>query len=83
MHINEVKEFAEGHHDLGARVSHDSVRKIAMRHVLRLMSDVYGKGIVRGQAENVNLRAYAKENSVIAAGSVSTAQTKAFHGRTF
>ena len=44
------------------------------------MSDAYGKGVVRGQAENTNLRAYAKENDVTAAESVRTAQTESFFG---
>ena len=38
----------------------------------RLMSDAYGKGIVRGQAENTNPRAYAKESNVTFAESMRT-----------
>ena len=32
---------------------------------MQRMSDAYGKGIVRGQAENTNLRAYAKEDGAV------------------
>eukprot|EP00973_Karenia_brevis_P049867 6924239-Karenia_brevis.AAC.1 len=47
------------------------------------MSDAYGKGIVRGQAENTNLRAYTKDNSVTSAEAIRTSQVEAFFGREY
>ena len=73
----------KGHKDLGSRLAGESFRTIGKRHALRLMSDAYGKGIVRGQAENTNLRTYSKENQVTYAECIMTAQTEMFHGRAF
>ena len=50
---------------------------------MRIMSDAYGKGIVRGQVENTNLRAYAKDNDVTFAEAFRTGQTEAFYGREY
>ena len=47
------------------------------------MSDAYGKGIVRGQIENTNLRVYSKENDVTFAECFRTCQTESFYGREF
>ena len=47
------------------------------------MSDAYGKGIVRGQCENTNLRAYTKESDVTFAESFRTCQTVSFFGREY
>ena len=76
MGINEIKELMKGHKDLGSSLTGQSLRTIGKRHALRLMSDAYGKGIVRGQAENTNLRAYNKENKVTSAECIMTAQTE-------
>ena len=38
------------------------------------MSDAYGKGIVRGQVENTNLRAYSRDSDVTSAESIKTCQ---------
>ena len=48
---------------------------------MRLMSDAYGKGIVRGQAENTNLRAYGKDHDITSAECFRTCQTESFCGR--
>ena len=53
---------------------------MAKRHASRLMSDAYGKGIVRGQAENVNLRVNARDDDVTHAEALKTSLTDAFHG---
>ena len=58
--FNEVKEFCKGQHDLSGKVSKEKISYIGKRHASRFMSDAYGKGIVRGQAENTNLRAYSQ-----------------------
>ena len=47
------------------------------------MSDAYGKGIVRGQSENTNLRAYASEADITFAESFSTCLTECFYGREY
>ena len=64
MAFNEVKECCKGHEDLSQKVRGQSTSYIGKRHAVRLMSDAYGKGIVRGQAENTNLRAYGKESDI-------------------
>ena len=47
------------------------------------MSDAYGKGIVRGQVENTNLRACGKENAVTHAETFRSSQTESFFGREY
>ena len=47
------------------------------------MCEAYGKGIVRGQVENTNLRAYHKENAVTFSETFRTCQTEAFFGREY
>ena len=51
------------------------------RHVTRLLSDANGKGVVRSSQERVNLNASGKENEVLAAETVRTAQTECMPGR--
>ena len=80
MGFNEVKENCKGHRDPGPQLNGRGLNYIGKRHASRLMSDAYGKGIVRGQAENVNLRAYQKSNDVTAAESFKTSQTQSFFG---
>ena len=48
MAFNEVKECCKGHHSLHQKLSGERVNYIGKRHASRLMSDAYGKGIVRG-----------------------------------
>ena len=83
MAFNEVKECCKGHQDLTERLRGESTNYVGKRHAMRLMSDAYGKGIVRGQVENTNLRAYAKENDVTFAESFRTCQTESFYGREY
>ena len=64
MGFNECKECCKGHVDMGKKIADKSLNYIGKRHMGRLMSDAYGRGIVRGQAENTNLRAYAKDHDV-------------------
>ena len=47
------------------------------------MSDAYGKGIVRGQVENTNLRAYSRDTDVTSAESIKTCQTVNFFGNKY
>ena len=48
---------------------------IGKRHVTRLCSDAYGKGIVRSQQESINLRVYSRDTDVLAAETFRTAST--------
>ena len=56
---------------------------IGKRHATRLMCDAYGKGIVRGQAENTNLRVNGKTNDVTAAETFRTCLTASFFGKEY
>ena len=49
MAFNEVKECCKGHQELSQKLRGQSTSYVGKRHAMRLMSDAYGKGIVRGQ----------------------------------
>lgn len=83
MAFREVKECCKGHADLNAKLRGQSTNYIGKRHAMRLMSDAYGKGIVRGQAENTNLRATKTDVDVTRAEAFRTCQTEAFYGREY
>ena len=78
MAFNEVKECCKGHHALADRTRQEPLSRIGKRHAIRIMSDAYGKGIVRGQVENTNLRAYTTRADVTAAESIKTCKTVSF-----
>ena len=59
----------------------EPVEKIGQRTATRFLSDAYCKGIVRGQVECCNLRAYQKGSCVVAAERISTAAFCSFPGR--
>lgn len=80
MALNEIKECCKGHGDLATKVAGQGAAYIAKRHAKRLMPDDYGKGIVRGQAENVNLRVTARYDAVTHAETLCTPETEAFYG---
>ena len=80
MAFNEVKECCKGHQTLGEHICREPVNRIGKRHATRIMSDAYGRGIVRAQVENTNLRAYSTESDVTAAESIKTCKTEAFYG---
>ena len=83
MAFNEVKECCKGHQELSSRLDGESVNCMGKRHALRICSDAYGKGIVRGQVENTNLRAYHKESDVTFSETFRTCQTESFFGREY
>jgi len=83
MAFNEVKECCKGHDGLAESLHGEGLSYIGKRHATRLMSDAYGRGIVRGQAENTNLRANGKFNDVTAAECFKTCGTAAFFGREY
>ena len=53
------------------------------RHAARIMNDAYGKGIVRGQVENTNLRGYSEDHDVTSAESIKTCLTVSFFGASY
>ena len=69
-----------GHHDVAEKVADHKLQVLGKRHHLRLMSDAYGEGIVRGQVENMNLRAYHQSSRVTAAEAIITCRTTRFAG---
>ena len=85
MAFHEIREFQKGHCKLHAEILQrgDSVDKVGKKHAMRIMSDAYLKGIVRGQVECCNLRANHSEQSAVAAERVSSAMLEAFPGRAF
>ena len=83
MAFNEVKECCKGHQDLNQRVRGEGLNYLGRRHTMRLMSDAYGKGIVRGQVENTNLRAHGSTEQVTRAESFQTSLTTVFPGREY
>ncbi|CAE8714602.1 unnamed protein product [Polarella glacialis] len=83
MAFNEIKEAMKGHRDLGGRLHDKEVHYIGGRHVKRFLTDVYGKGVVRGAVENVNLRSNYKEHDVTAAETIELSKTEMFSGGEF
>ena len=83
MAFNEVRECCKGHQTLNQKLQADRINYIGKRHASRFMSDAYGKGIVRGQAENTNLRANSKAHDVLHAEFFGTSMTESFLGREY
>ena len=83
MAFNNVKDVCKGHQTLFANRCKDCADIIGKRHAMRLMSDAYGKGIVRGHVEHTTLRAYGKLHQVTAAEAIATCLTTAFYGKAY
>ena len=83
MAFHEIKEFQKGHQQLQSNYQQEPLEKLGKRHVARFLSDAYCKGIVRGQVECCNLRAYNNPASVVGAERISTAAFCSFPGRAF
>ena len=62
--FNECMECVKGHKQLASDLKQESLNRIGKRHAMRLVSDAYGKGIVRAQVENTTLRAYATSSNM-------------------
>ena len=77
---NEVKESMKGHRKLAADHSTKRPEYIGHRHVTRLQSDAYGRGITRSQQESTNLRAIGHDYAVTSAEFFSTSVTVQFPG---
>ena len=68
----EVQGAKKGHQALADRAKDRSRSYIGHRHVTRICSDYYGKGIVRSNQESANRRAYVDKRDVTAAESIKT-----------
>ena len=65
--FNEVQECCKGHSTLAEHIRQEPLQRQATRHATRIMSDAYGKVILRAQVENLNIRAYTRDSDVSAA----------------
>ena len=83
MAFNEMKECCKGQKTLAENIKQEPLQCQGKRHATRLMNDAYGKGIVRGQVENTNLRAYSKDNDVTPAESIKTCEPASFFGSNY
>ena len=81
MAFHEIKEMQRGHQQLQQDMRKEPIEKIGKRTTARFLSDAYCKGIVRGQVECCNLRAYRKSSCVVAAERISAAACCSFPGR--
>ena len=75
-----MKEIKKGHHALAERTKDRTAAYQATRHMKRLLSDMYGRGVVRSAQESANLRAYRDPRDVTAAESIKTAKTAMMPG---
>ena len=80
MGMHEIKEFQKGHVALHGTIRERGVEYVGKRHMARLMSDAYCKGIVRGQVECCNLRANHAQGEIVSAERISTAHFATFPG---
>ena len=76
-------QCCNGYETLTKKLSGESKNYLAGRLRKRLLSDALGKGIVRGQVENTNLRVHGKDHDVTAAECFRTCATHAFFGREY
>ena len=83
MAFAELRELQKGHQELARQASARGLAKQGKRHVTRFLSDAYCKGVVRGQAECCNLRAFYHESDCAAAESIKTSLITPFQGRDF
>ena len=70
--FNEVKEAKKGHHAMAEKIADMRLSYIGHRHVTRILSDYYGRGVVRSNQESTNLRAYSRSNDVTDAECIKT-----------
>ena len=57
MAFNECKECCKDHRKLGEKLGNEPLNRVGKRHAMRIMSDAYGKGIVRAQGR---IRVYVR-----------------------
>ena len=81
--FQEVKEHIKGHHHMARTLAagkNQSAAYIGKRHTGRILSDAYGKDVVRSQQERTNLNANTIELDVTAAETIRTSQREPFPG---
>ena len=78
---NEVKECMKGHKRLAQSLENQRPAYHGKRHVTRLCSDAYGRGMVRSNQESTNLRVSGRDDNVTSAESFHTASFVNFPGR--
>ena len=69
--------------DIGAKLRDKPETYIFSRFAKRLLSDMYGRGIVRGAVEAVNLLVNWRGNDVASPETVKTTPTDSFFGRQY
>jgi hypothetical protein len=70
----------KGHRNMHEQVKFKTPDYIGKRHMMRLCSDAYGKGIVRSNQESINLRINGTKDEVTSAESFHTASFVQFPG---
>ena len=80
MGHGEIREFQKGHEQLHAQHAQKPLDDLGKRHANRFLSDAYLKGVVRGQVECCNLRAYHRDDTVVSAERIATATFESFPG---
>ena len=83
MGHGEIREFQKGHEQLHAQHARKPLDDLGKRHANRFLSDAYLKGMVRGQVECCNLRAYHRDDTVVSAERITTATFESFPGAAF
>ena len=81
--IHEAKEWMKGHKQLHENLRGESIPYQGRRTAQRIMSDSYGKGIVRGAVECVSLLTYGNVGDVTAAETIKTSRSRTFYGGAF
>ena len=71
---HEVKEWMRGQQHLAEELKDSKPGYVGARQVKRLITDCYGRGVVRGAVETTNLNIYSKQHDPTAAESIKTAQ---------
>ena len=79
--FSEIKEFMEGHHALASTFQSARVGYVGHRHATRILSDCYGKSVVRSQQESANVRLNSRKHDVTVSESIKTTLFVAMPGR--
>ena len=81
--VHECKEWAKGHRVLSQQLQGETPGYTARRHVQRIISDCFAKGIVRGAVEAANLRSHATALECTAAEMMVSSNFVVFSGGSF
>ena len=83
MGHGEIREFQKGHEQLHAQHARKPLDDLGKRHANRFLSDAYLKGVMQGQVECCNLRAYHRDDTVVSAERIATTTFESFPGAAF